>query len=90
VLTSASIAWKTSSWSHPFFFSAARCAIHDYLHLYDHQLKDEPSEEELREGNALSFFIKKEKVFSLSFTLRLMPYACVGHNDVRKAEHISL
>ena len=36
------------------------------------------------------FLKKKEKVFFLSFTLRLMPYACVGHNDVRKAEHISL
>lgn len=50
--------------SHPFFFSAARCAIQVYLHLYDHPLKDEPSEEELREGNPFSFsfiLFKKER-----------------------------
>ena len=47
--------------SHPFFFSAAKCAIQVYLHLNDHPLKDEPSEEKLREGNTLSFFKKERK-----------------------------
>lgn len=39
--------------SHPFFFSAARCAIHVYLHLHDHPLHDEPSKEDLQAGKNL-------------------------------------
>lgn len=38
--------------SHPFYFTAARCAIQVYLHLYDHPPRDEPTEEELREGKS--------------------------------------
>lgn len=34
--------------SHPFYFRAAKCAIQVYLHLHDHPLKDEPSEEEIK------------------------------------------
>lgn len=36
--------------SHPFYFRAAKCAIQVYLHLHDHPLKDEPSEEEIKAG----------------------------------------
>lgn len=39
--------------SHPFYFSAARCAIEVYLHLHDHPLRDEPTKEELQEGKGL-------------------------------------
>lgn len=43
--------------SHPFFFSAARCAIQVYLHLHDHPLRDEPTEEELHEGTSSVSFV---------------------------------
>ena len=36
--------------SHPFYFSAARCAVEVYLHLYDHPLRDEASEEDIKAG----------------------------------------
>ena len=46
--------------SHPFYFSAARCAIQVYLHLHDHPLHDEPSKEELQAG---------KRFYSASFRL---------------------
>lgn len=52
--------------SHPFYFSAARCAIEVYLHLHDHPLQDEPTKEELQEGKEhyLSLFSWNRANFS--------------------------
>lgn len=51
--------------SHPFYFSAARCAIEVYLHLHDHPLRDEPTKEELQEGKeldlALFYLVEKPR-----------------------------
>ena len=40
--------------SHPFYFGAARCAVQVYLHLYDHPLRDEASEEDIKAGTVKS------------------------------------
>lgn len=45
--------------SHPFYFSAARCAIEVYLHLHDHPLRDEPTKEELQEASLPPVELKK-------------------------------
>jgi hypothetical protein len=52
--------------SHPFFFSAARCAIEVYLHLHDHPLQDEPTKEELHEGKDFFFNITFRKLQNIS------------------------
>lgn len=51
--------------SHPFFFKAARCAIQVYLHLHDHPLRDEPSEEELHAGKQAhtNLAVERKSVF---------------------------
>lgn len=70
--------------SHPFYFSAARCAIQVYLHLHDHPLHDEPSKEELQAGKKLdlAFFYllettrieEKRKVTTLLLYAFLLDY----------------
>lgn len=47
--------------SHPFYFSAARCAVEVYLHLHDHPLRDEPSEEDIKAATLPPADLKKLK-----------------------------
>jgi len=47
--------------SHPFYFSAARCAVEVYLHLHDHPLRDEPSEDDIKAATLPPADLKKLK-----------------------------
>merc|ERR1712071_705262 len=47
--------------SHPFYFGAARCAVQVYLHLYDHPLRDEASEEDIKAAALPPADLKKLK-----------------------------
>lgn len=55
--------------SHPFYFSAARCAVEVYLHLHDHPLRDEPSEEDIKAG-------KPHHLLLLTFTGEFYSLQC--------------
>ena len=56
--------------SHPFYFTAAKCAIQVYLHLNDHPPHDEQSEEELQAGKTIRFNLKSTKESERNFTLK--------------------
>jgi len=56
--------------SHPFYFTAAKCAIQVYLHLHDHPPHDEQSEEELQAGKTIRFNLKWTKESERNFTLK--------------------
>merc|ERR1712071_283832 len=72
--------------SHPFYFGAARCAVQVYLHLYDHPLRDEASEEDIKAAALPPADLKKLKAQQRKAAKRAeqQPHQKRPHNQQEK------